>query len=191
MDRRVMVVSAVVLLGTVVALGGCGDSHPIPSNTKSSSQPRVDKDQSVLVPVHAPEGAFVEDPARSSSGDGAAATQQCNLDATNGAPAGTVPLVIAARVVLAGWAASGGDAAVPGEVAVVLRGARDYSVRAPTGVPRPDVAAATHKPTLANSGYAVDASMAAVPPGQYKVELRYTIGSQLWRCETRRVLTIR
>ena len=73
---------------------------------------------------------------------------------------------------------------------IVLHGAQNFAIRASTGAPRPDVAAANHMPALANSGYAINASMAAVSSGSYGVELHFKAGGKAWRCESKHAVMV-
>lgn len=187
MRKTILVSVAGAAAGLALLLAGCGDSHPIaaPSSAEVASAP-VGSAAAAYIPT---KGVFtvaaggVLSQSFESSG-------KCNLDAIDGAPVGSKPLPHSGSVLFAGWAGTNNGAAVPAAVTIVLHGAQDYAVQASTGAPRPDVAAANHMPVLANSGYAVKASIAAVAAGNYKVELRFKAAGKMWRCESAYAVTI-
>jgi hypothetical protein len=190
--RKMMLVPALaVVAGCAPLLGGCGDSHPIAAESSaigSSAPPTIAPPASV--PVYTPSSHAFVLVAAGSLAASPEASQMCNIDAIDNAPAGSKPLSHGGSALFAGWAASGGGTAVPGSVAIVLQGAQDYQVEAPTGARRLDVASANHKPALANSGYVVRANLSAVAPGDYKVELRYATGGKVWLCAPGKRITI-
>jgi len=176
-----------IAVGLALLLAGCGDSHPIsaPSSSGVVAAP-AGSAAAAYVPA---KGAFaVVTPdmlPRSYEPSG-----KCNLDAIDGAPVGSKPLPRDSSVLFAGWAGANDGSAVPTEVTIVLHGAQNFAIRASTGAPRPDVAAANHMPALANSGYAINASMAAVSSGSYGVELHFKAGGKAWRCESKHAVMV-
>lgn len=188
MRKTVLISVAGLAAGLALLLAGCGDSHPIaaPSSAGVAAAP-VGPAAAAYVPTAGvftvAAGDVLSQPSEPSG--------KCNLDAVDGAPVDKKPLPHGGSALFAGWAGANDGAAVPAAVTIVLHGAQDFAVQATTGAPRPDVAAANHMPALANSGYAVKASLAAVAAGSYKVELRFKAGGKSWRCESTYAVTVR
>lgn len=184
MRLKSVVLALLAASGMTLVLAGCGDSYPLPESSSASpaSPP--------LAAYAATNGVFKE-VAPVNPAPAAVAAEKCNLDAVNGAPAGSNPLTRGSQALFAGWAASGDAKAVPATVEIVLHGAHDYAVTARTGAPRPDVASANGAPALAQAGYAIHAGLGVVPAGSYQVVLRYSADGKAWRCATPRSLTIR
>lgn len=159
-----------------LALVGCGDSTPLSTDT-----PAGDYTPST--------GAFAAISAPSSRN--ATIVDTCNLDAVNDKPAGSEPLQQGSTVTFTGWAADAGSGSVPVGVQLVLKGAQDYAVNAATGVPRPDVANASHQPGWAMAGYSVQADLSGVAPGIYTPVLEFSVGGKQRQCTTQHNLTIR
>lgn len=176
--RRSSSVVGVVVSACVLALPlvGCGNSTPIPPASAPAS-------------AYAPStGAFVAVVA-SSSGD-ALAVNTCNLDAVNDKPAGSESLPHASTATFSGWAAGTQMDSVPASVRLLLKGARDYTVDAATGMPRPDVAKANKHPAWAAAGYSVQADLSAVAPGTYTPVLEFSLDGKRMQCATQHKLTI-
>lgn len=184
MRLKSVVLALLAASGMTLVLAGCGDSYPLPESSSASpaSPP--------LAAYAATNGVFKE-VAPVNPAPAAVAAEKCNLDAVNGAPAGSNPLTRGSQALFAGWAASGDAKAVPATVEIVLHGAHDYAVTARTGAPRPDVASANGAPALAQAGYAIHAGLGVVSAGSYQVVLRYSADGKAWRCATPRSLTIR
>lgn len=196
--RKIILAMIVGLVsGLVSLLAGCGDSHPIatPSSAavaaaSAGSAAAAGAKAGSAAPAYVPaRGAFAV-AAKDMLSQPSEPSGKCNLDAIDGAPVGTNPLSRGASALFAGWAGANNGAAVPATVTIVLHGAQDFAVQASTGAPRPDVAAANHMLALANSGYAIKASIAAVAAGNYKVELRFKAEGKMWRCESTYAVTI-
>ncbi|MER3547247.1 MAG: hypothetical protein C4338_06440, partial [Rhodanobacteraceae bacterium] len=90
-----------------------------------------------------------------------------------------------------GWAGDSDAKSVAPSLQIVLEGNSDYALSVPTGYPpRADVAKFKDIPAFANAGYAVNADLSAVQPGQYAVVLRYSIGGQTVGCDTHRQFVV-
>jgi hypothetical protein len=196
--RKTILVSIVGLLsGVALLLAGCGDSHPIapPGSAAVAALPSGSTAVAAASPddkpaAHIPAAGVFTVAAKDILLQPSEPSGKCNLDVVDGAPAGSKPVPHGGSALFAGWAGANDGAGVPAAVTIVLHGAQDFAVQASTGSPRPDVAAANHMPALANSGYAVNASMAAVSAGHYQVELRFTAAGKAWRCESTHALTV-
>lgn len=197
MRKTVLAPIAGLSAGLMLLLAGCGDSHPIatPTSATVAAEPARSAAVAGATPGRAAAayvpatGAFAV-AAEDVLSQPSEPSGKCNLDAVAGAPAGSKPLPHGGSALFAGWAGANDGAAVPAAVTIVLYGAQNFAVQASTGAPRPDVAAANHMPALANSGYAVNANMAAVTAGSYKVELRFKAEGKVWRCESTHAVTV-
>lgn len=165
------------ILVTVLLLTGCGSS-----STDVSNGDAVANDYTPSA------GAFAAVPAPAS--DGVAAVNTCNLDAVNGKPAGSAPLPHGSTATFTGWVADTASGKVPPGVQLVLQGAKSYAVNAATGLPRPDVVAATRLRSGVNPGYSVRADLSAVTPGTYTPVLEFSVGGKHFDCSTAHALTI-
>ena len=174
------------------ALSGCGNSTPEPAAPPvSSNAPAVAVAPSpapvAAVPASPAQGAFATLSAQVAS---AAARNgpDCNLDAIDGKPPGLIART--SRPLFLGWAADSATKSVPPSVMLVLKGAQDFAVQAPTGYPRNDVAQATKQPAFARSGFSVQADLAAVTPGQYSVTILEPVGGQTIACSPGKQITV-
>lgn len=171
-------------------LAGCGNSTPLPPSSAApgaSSTPTVSAPAtSTYVPS---KGAFAAVPATLLQ-QAVRVTPDCNLDAVNDRPPGSVPLQHAGSATFTGWAGDTATGAVPAKLQLLLTGPRDYAVGVATGLARADVASAQHKPAFVSSGYAVDADLSTVAAGDYGVTLLYTVAGQSLRCPTKIKLSV-
>lgn len=165
-----------------LALAGCGNSTPLPAASSSASTGAAG---SAYTPSTA---TFATIPA-SQLQQGTTVTS-CNVDTVNDKPAGSEPLPHAGTATFTGWAADGDAGKVPAGVQLVLKGTQDYAVNAATGMSRPDVAAANHKPALTSAGFSVNADLSAVAPGQYSVVLLFSASGKHFQCATPHKLTV-
>lgn len=161
----------------VLLLAGCGRS-----STDASNGDAVANDYRPSA------GAFAAVPAPAS--DGVAAVNTCNLDAVNDKPAGSAPLPHDSTATFTGWVADTASGKVPPGVQLVLKGAKSYAVNAATGLPRPDVVAASRLPSSVTPGYSVHADLSAVAPGTYTPVLEFSVGGKHFECTTAHALTI-
>lgn len=174
----------IIACAVALSLGGCSHSH----STASAGGQDPDAAASGPVAAYSPTiGTFAE---VGQADAGARTTDSCSVDAIGGAAPGEKPIPHAGMVLFAGWAAAGDKSAAPAALELVLTGAVDFGVRTPTGAPRADVAAATHQPGLAKSGYEVNTWTSNIPSGVYKIELRYEAAGASWRCNTGRTIVV-
>lgn len=171
-----MAAGLVPLAAAALAMAGCNRSAPTATVAQADS-------------YVASSGAFAALPAADLQ-SAASDINTCNLDTIGGKPASGQALSHSGAMQFAGWAADTSTGTVPAGVKLVLKGAQDYAVNAATGQLRTDVAAATRMPALATSGYAVDAELAAVAPGDYQVLLLFQSGGKAQRCPTKVTLSV-
>lgn len=92
---------------------------------------------------------------------------------------------------LFGFAINERDSAVPSAIRLLLVGKKVYSITAPTGFSRPDVAEARHVADFAHSGYETDAVFDDVEPGRYDVIAVRDDAGQTASCPTGQSITVR
>lgn len=180
MRKTFAAAGAVSIALVALALAGCGNSASGGADASAVAAAAAGYTPSA--------GAFAAVPAPAS--DGVAAVDTCNLDAVNDKPAGSVPLPHDSTATFTGWVADAASGKVPPGVQLVLQGAKSYAVNAATGLPRPDVVAATRLPSSVNPGYSVHADLSAVTPGTYTPVLEFSVGGKHFECSTTHVLTI-
>jgi hypothetical protein len=121
-----------------------------------------------------PAPAIVTDFAPLAAGPALAKGGACGIDVVAGMNRDLPKLEVVAgtaTVEFNGWAALDvASAAVGGEVALVLRGERSYTIAAQR-VSRDDVATYFKQPGMANAGYRVRAKMQGVAVGKYQLQL--------------------
>ncbi len=170
-----------------MVLAGCGHSTP-ESATPTDHAAATGQ----AAPAYTPTiGAFAVVPAAQLQQQKQDKVASCNLDAINGKPATSAPVLPhTGTTTFTGWAADVEAGSVPSEIKLVLQGTSDYVVAVPTGMSRQDVATANNNPALANAGYSVAANLSRVQAGQYKVVLLFDAGSKHLRCETDKKVSI-
>ena len=116
----------------------------------------------------------------------------CSLDAISGVPAqAAMVLDHDVAVELQGWAADD-HLGVPPQIAFLLSsGDKIFAVEGPTGVIRPDVASARGNPAFSTSGYAIGASLEAVPQGEYTAALIEQFGQNRRYCALGRIIAVK
>jgi len=114
----------------------------------------------------------------------------CNLDMIDRGPPDAT-LATAQPHLLEGFLV-GPDGRPGGDFQIVFKGAASaFAIPATTGVDRPDVADYFGDPSLAGAGFAVTASLAGVPPGEYQPVLVVGRDGALFFCETGRRVVVR
>lgn len=174
-----------------VLLAGCGNSTPESGTqlghtdaTAASSSPTAPV--AAMTPAPASATPVATDPVPSD----AQSSDNCNLDAVNGSGDMARPLSRGTAAVLSGWFADRKSGSVPPNIQLILRGAKIFTINAPTGYSRPDVANAQHIPAFSTSGFVVKADLQAVDLGSYGVEVLGKIGAKTLICHTNRTLNI-
>ncbi len=144
-------------------LAACNNQAPAPSSTDTAAAT-----EAASAPVSAPAAPVsLQDYAAASTTAGG----NCALDAVNGSPSTGTIVATGTQVSMSGWIADATNG-VPDDALLVLTGIqRSYSGALPTGVERPDVAAALSSEPARLSGYNIDLSLQDVDPGDYALTI--------------------
>lgn len=165
----------------VVAIAGCGDSTPV-SPPPQAGQSDVAAGPAPAATATQTTSAKVTLVPFAASLEGAAASDDCALDAVNGARSDTYTLPRDAIAQVAGWVADRKSGNVPANAQVILEAAASFGANLPVDQARPDVAAALGNPAFAAAGYSVGLELADVAPGNYRFAIAYTGSEGLVVC---------
>lgn len=125
------------------------------------------------------------------SGSISSETARCSLDVLDGQPARAATVIDhRVPVTFVGWA--GDDrSGVPPALVFLLIGKKTFGVAGAAGLPRRDVAEASHKPAWGLSGFSISGDPAAIPQGEYHAALieRFGTGDRL--CKFGRTIAVK
>lgn len=160
-----------------ISLVACGQtSHPTTGSSPSASQ-------AVTLQTMSSQGAGAARPLDAGAIVAAKPTgQPCSFDSdphvTPGKPQ-----------VFKGWLL-GPSRKPAGAFTLVMQGSQTFGIQSTTGATRPDVGKYLGEPALAAAGFRFTGTLTAIPPGNYKVELLITRGSEAYVCDTGKVLIV-
>lgn len=187
-------ISSLVLVSTVLLLGGCGER---PAQPATGAAPPPASSNSAVSPATGPQFEAANDAATLT---GLEARGTCSLEnvvdlgtqaPSPGSEPNTYKVGRTATYRLIGFSTDSAAGVVPGDVLLFLHGAgQSYSIKASEGLERPDVASFFKKPALANSGYQADAGFSNVQPGAYEVFAVNAFGDTRVLCPTHQTLVV-
>lgn len=107
----------------------------------------------------------------------------CHLDAINGVITKSATIAKVEPMTIGGWAVDDTTGTTPKPVIIRLTaGSQVFYAETSDRVSRPDVAKALNNPAFEQSGFNLTATLEAVPPGQYTLELLQPTASALLVC---------
>ena len=107
----------------------------------------------------------------------------CHLDAINGVVTKSATTAKAEPITIGGWAVDDTAGTIPNPVIIRLTaGSQVFYAETSERGPRPDVAKALNNATFEQSGFNLTATLQAVPPGQYTLELLQPTANALLVC---------
>jgi hypothetical protein len=194
--------ASLLAIATAAAFGaGCTDQSPVPERLAETARgARAAESASAaaavlgVVPLGAApvvaETAF--GPEQPTAFCSFAKSDACFLDVINeGNPAHVPPIGRTVPVHLVGWAVDFATGTVPPVIGVELLGSERFYAPAVRVRSRPDVARVLKVPSFIHSGYDVVASLGAVTPGEYTIDvLQVNVRGIALRCETKRKITV-
>lgn len=180
-----------MLCGCAV-LAGCGDSTPVDRAAEKpqavvEASPRVTGAAEV---APAPQAQLVLAPFTGSL-ENVVVSEDCGLDAVDGAHDKAYSLDHTKPVQVSGWAADRKLAAPPEVAKLILRGNSSFSADLPINQVRTDVAAALNKKEFSKAGYNALIDLSAVTPGKYRLSIVYPVADKMLACTSTSEIAIK